>query len=223
MDNIQVKQDNISFSFNLEDPFILEFIDKYSYEFADAIDAYTEESLKTVLQMGMEEGLGMPGIADLIQDVFTDMSDYRAETIARTETIRASNAASEMAYIQSGVVEGKQWLVTDDEITCDRCMPLNGIVVGLGENFFEGEDSDNPYNDVPYPPLHPRCRCTTITVLKKDYEDLFNEYDIGTTSINGLFSIFKVGSGNFGNTGWIWKVRRNKQTKGLSSIYKKRK
>ena len=200
----------IEFSFNLENPWVDEFIDDYSYEFAGVVDAYTEESLKTVLQMGMEEGLAMNGIAKLVQDVFTMASDYRAEMIARTEVIRASNGATEMAYMQSGVVKGKQWLVTDDERTCPECIEMNGIIVDLGENFTEGDYPEDPYNDTPFPPLHPNCRCTTLSVLNDEFENEYanllaeEEVNTETASVNEGSVLRKIGtdsSGNYGHAG----------------------
>jgi len=84
---------------------------------------------------------------------------YRTETIARTETLRASNEGRNLAWAQ-GVEEGfidpdagKQWSAELDGRVCDRCSALNGVTVKLKGSFSAGD-----------PPLHPSCRCTVVLV-----------------------------------------------------------
>jgi SPP1 gp7 family putative phage head morphogenesis protein len=77
----------------------------------------------------------------------------RAQTIARTETMRASNEGQAQLWRQAqemGLLTGKEqkvWQVADP---CPICAPLDGERVGINEDFSVGQD----------PPLHPRCRCT---------------------------------------------------------------
>lgn len=79
----------------------------------------------------------------------------RALTIARTETMAASNhgqqelwdQAVERGYIPSTFQ--KMWITQLDEFTCPICAPMNGVRVGVQESFSIGD-----------PPAHPRCRCT---------------------------------------------------------------
>jgi len=94
--------------------------------------------------------------------------------IARTETIRASNFGAEEAYIQSGVVEGKEWLTAFDERTCTSCEEMGGKTSGkprtakLGQSFDVSDidmNFDYTEGEMPYPPLHPSCRCSLIAIL----------------------------------------------------------
>lgn len=77
----------------------------------------------------------------------------RAQTIARTETMRASNEGQAQLWAQArdkGLLTGKEqkvWLVSDP---CPICAALDGERVGLNEEFSIGSD----------PPAHPNCRCT---------------------------------------------------------------
>lgn len=81
----------------------------------------------------------------------------RALTIARTETMRASNEGQQQLWRQArqgGYLSPsvkREWIATDDERTCPICGPLDGVVVGLEEPFKLGLQA---------PPAHPRCRCT---------------------------------------------------------------
>lgn len=80
---------------------------------------------------------------------------YRTETIARTETLRASNEGRNMAWDQ-GLAEGyidpnatKKWSANAG--ACQLCSPLDGVTVPLKGTFPSGD-----------PPRHPNCRCTVL-------------------------------------------------------------
>ncbi|GAJ11721.1 unnamed protein product, partial [marine sediment metagenome] len=102
-----------------------------------------------------------------------DYIKNRAEMIARSETIYASNAGAELGYMQSGVVEGKKWLTAVDERTCNLCLDMDGRTAILGSTFDieslkedYGWEFDYSKGEMPHPPLHPRCRCTIIPIVK---------------------------------------------------------
>ena len=82
---------------------------------------------------------------------------YRTETIARTETLRASNEGRNLAW-QQGLDEGfinpnasKMWSAELDGRVCDLCAPLDGVIVPIKGSFSAGD-----------PPRHPNCRCTVL-------------------------------------------------------------
>jgi HK97 family phage portal protein len=64
-----------------------------------------------------------------IRGVFTDLSSWRATTIARTETVGGFNAASHVIAEASGVVVEREWLATDDDRTRDSHADLDGVRV----------------------------------------------------------------------------------------------
>jgi hypothetical protein len=87
----------------------------------------------------------------------------RAVMIARTETIRASNAGSQAVWDQAkkqgllGDETRKRWLVAFDERTCEICKEiarLNKAGVPLNSSF---QSSMGP---IEAPPAHPNCRCS---------------------------------------------------------------
>lgn len=88
----------------------------------------------------------------------------RAQTIARTETIRAAEAGRQEAWRQAqkrdllAFDQQREWLTADDERTCSLCLPLDGVRVALYQSFPGGIDS---------PPRHPSCRCTTVLVFDR--------------------------------------------------------
>ena len=82
---------------------------------------------------------------------------HRAEMIARTETMRASNMGQQLAWEaaadQGLLVESeirRVWIVTDDDRTCPRCLTLDDEQSELGGTFTEGNKEDWP--DVPRRP-----------------------------------------------------------------------
>ena len=122
-----------------------------------------------ILADGLEEELSINQIRRNIIDKFSDFNKSQAERITRTEVIKTSNLGAQDAFEQSGVVEGKQWLATEDDRTDEACLELDGKIVELDNNYFEKGDKfmgiDLSYSDVGYPPLHPNCRCVILPVI----------------------------------------------------------
>lgn len=95
---------------------------------------------------------------------------YRSETIARTETIRASSEGRQQAW-QQGLEDGfispyakKKWLAEFD--ACDICGPLGDMdPIPITDSFPSGE-----------PPAHPNCRCDVLLIDDpEDYEAMTDE------------------------------------------------
>lgn len=152
-------------SFDLDNPLWYEFIEDYPFEFASQVNEQTVTMLRAALSAGFEAGASMPRMAEIVREVFDVCTRYRSLLIARTETIRASNGAADMAYELSGVVEGKEWLTTDDDRLCPHCLEMNGKIVDVGGSFFDKGDKFTvggntmvlDYETVKHPPLHPNC------------------------------------------------------------------
>ena len=117
-----------------------------------AIDETTRERIRDLVVMAEDKGWSNGELASAIQEDAA-FSDSRAEMIARTETAFADIQGNLAGWEASGVVESKEWSVSQDEV-CDECMALDGQVVGLDEQFPDGD-----------PPLHPNCRCDLLPVV----------------------------------------------------------
>jgi hypothetical protein len=85
--------------FDVDIPGIRDFIDGWTYALSFDINDETISQLRDVLDAGINGGLGMVPIRNNVRDMFDDMNNYRAMRIARTEVIRASNYATEAAYL----------------------------------------------------------------------------------------------------------------------------
>lgn len=119
----------------------------------------------TVEQAGrMRIGLPKEKIDQMVQRYYERYLKYRAEMIARTETIRAAHFGQKETWRQAiaqkllSPLSPREWIVTPDDRLCEFCRPipkLNPEGVGMDEMF------QTPMGPTDGPPLHPHCRCTT--------------------------------------------------------------
>ena len=116
-----------------------------------AITRSTREALRGLTVTALEEGWSAAKFRDAIIGS-ESFSNARALMIARTEAAIAHNSGQLAAAIDSGVVEYKQWQVSDSEV-CDDCEENDEEIVAVGDTFSSGDDR---------PPLHPNCRCTLV-------------------------------------------------------------
>lgn len=87
---------------------------------------------------------------------------FRAETIARTEALRATNQGVQEAWRQA-ILDGKadaglvrrQWVVAKDERLCPTCSPVPGMNPERG--VLMDEPFKTPDGPVMLPPVHPNC------------------------------------------------------------------
>lgn len=131
--------------------------------------------LRKTLAQGLETAETIPELRKRVAGVFEGLERYSAERIARTETIWAWNEGAVQGYIQSGVVEKKQWLSAADDRSCDFCPQMDGKIISVEAYFFEKgskfEVGDRTlsfvYEDVGHPPLHPSCRCCIVPIVEE--------------------------------------------------------
>lgn len=94
---------------------------------------------------------------------------YRAETIARNETISASKQGQEGIW-QEAINQGylkpdeweRVWITTDDDRTCPECLEMDGKTAPLDGDF------DTPYGPIKTAHLHVQCRCDSTLRRKKE-------------------------------------------------------
>ena len=142
-------------SFDVTNPKVVAWLKKRCGNSIKGIADTTKDLLRKTLIEGVEAGESIPKLASRVKAVYEDAKGFRATRIARTEILSASNQGALQAYDQSGVVEKKEWLIAGD--ACEDCVPMQGEVVKLHDNFSCGVDS---------PPLHPNCRCTILPVIE---------------------------------------------------------
>jgi len=143
-------------------PFAIEeAIKENVLKFAQSMLTTDADVMAQIISDGIKNGNSIPEIRTLLASKFSDYTKMQAERITRTEIMRASNMAAEDAFIQSGVVESKQWLLAPG--ACPTCLPHSGKIVGLGSEFYTPDKSGFQDGN---PPVHPHCRCVLIPVVK---------------------------------------------------------
>ena len=118
------------------------------------------KAIKNEVIVGLNKGINYRTMSQNIDKKF-DTSYKNAERLVRTETAHIQNQATLMGYRDSGVVK-YEFLAVLDSRTSHTCASLNGEVFKT-ENAMEGEN---------YPPMHPRCRSTTVPY---EYSDVFSD------------------------------------------------
>jgi SPP1 gp7 family putative phage head morphogenesis protein len=172
--------------FDQTDPWAIAWIEQNAQNAAFSITTTQYEALKETLMTGIADGESIWTLRKRIEAAL-EIARNRAEMIARTEVLKASNRGSWLSYRQSGLVEGKAWLATYDQRTCEACSEMDGATMPLDEPFFKkgkphtfsnpgeafegiptegGVDMKFDYEEIQHPPLHPNCRCTLVAILK---------------------------------------------------------
>ncbi len=130
----------------------------------------TITALQSSLVQGQTAGESVGKLKKRVEQVYSDAKGYRAERIARTESLRASNSTAEMVYFQNGFTT-VEWLTNPG--ACQFCATYSGRTKTIGANFtnvgdvINGKDGGTmriEYNDIGTPPLHPNCTCSLVPV-----------------------------------------------------------
>jgi HK97 family phage portal protein len=189
---------------NITTEFASQYLLEWGGQLITQIDETTRQQLMASLSEGYDNGESVDELAKRVQSVYSIADSNRAEMIARTESIRASNSASVEAYRQSGVVVAKEWLTERDNRTCPFCNKLDGKAIGLNKNYFNKGDTfkakDENGNEVTLkielanvgePPVHPDCRCTTIPVIDTSTEAVGADDAILKSDVEELVTVAK--------------------------------
>lgn len=150
-------------------------------------DDYWSEARDTLTE-GLQEGESIEDLSARVMEA-VEVTRPRAEVIARTEILRASNEGSIVTMRASELGTSKTWLATPDARTRPSHRAADGQTVPMDQPFVLGGEVDDEGNvvaegvklDHPLDPLGPanetiQCRCTMTyeiadTLLPDDDED----------------------------------------------------
>lgn len=166
------------------DPYTLtieQFITDSSLKVSKEVNAETEKQIRATLAQGIRNEESIQQLTARVLDIMGNASTSRAAVIARTQAAMAQNYADVQAWVQSDVVEGKEWYTAHDDAVCGFCAEMDGKIIGLKKSFYDkGEeiafvDSKGhshtmtlDYRTIGEPPLHPNCKCVLLPVLKQE-------------------------------------------------------
>jgi len=134
---------------------------------SDDITQTTKDTIQAVLEQAAIEGFGFDEVVRRLQ--LPDMTDKRARLIARTETVGAANAASNVAAQDSGLKMDKIWISARDNRVRFHHAEVNQHTVAMNDDFIVGGlpmsfpgDKRGGANNVC------NCRCTHAFIPKRD-------------------------------------------------------
>lgn len=160
------------FDFNLQDPLALAWIEAKKVKLVKEATAYTLEQVSDAVVEGVGQavagGFGagetIAQITDRIDEVYKFAVDSRAERIARTEVLGASNAGAFDGMEETGV-EQKGWLSSRDARVRDTHQALEAAgPVGIHDLFLSPSGAALQYPGDPQggPAEIINCRCALV-------------------------------------------------------------
>jgi len=128
----------------------VDWAQKYCAQLVTKMDDETKSRLAQIISDGIQNKRGIEGLSRDIRKEFEDMSKFRADMIAQTETNQALSQAA-MDKMQEMGVDGKEWIVIGDERVCEICMGNEADgVIPINQQFSSGHMQT---------PGHVNCRC----------------------------------------------------------------
>lgn len=134
---------------------------------ADDLTQTTKDVIQAVLNEAATEGFGFDEVVRRLRS--PELTAKRARLIARTETVAAANAASNIAAQDSGLLMDKIWISARDNRTRPHHREVNQNVVGMSEVFKVGSfDMQFPGDKAGGAAECCNCRCTHAFIPKRD-------------------------------------------------------
>lgn len=164
MEGGQRAADGLGLGFDVFDESVLQAMERRRDLLSDRVTRTTRAVLDAqLLQAGVEGGESVEELAGRIKAVFADLADWRAVTIARTETVGGYNAASHVVARESGLVVKRQWLATQDDRTRASHNRVNGETVEGTDSYYSNGllhpgDPSGPARETV------RCRCVELFI-----------------------------------------------------------
>lgn len=130
---------------------------RHAREAAGFLKGRVDNSMRVAVNDAMQAKLRTPGysLQDFINDTAPYMDETRAQMIARTESTRAVNKATEdlaRSMEAAGYQVVEIWKTKQSTTVCPDCAALEGRI--RGDGWYE------------YPPLHPNCDCDVYVKLR---------------------------------------------------------
>ena len=158
---------------------IQRFLETEPLKASTTITEETKKQIRAALSQGMMNGDSLHELTEKVNQIFGYAAQDRAYKIAESETTRSQGFADVEAWKQSGQVTAKCWYTSKDERVCKFCGAMHKRTVSIDDNFYNKGDAmivpregktdavlNFNYEDIAHQPLHVRCRCVLLPVMK---------------------------------------------------------
>jgi len=143
--------------------------------FVNEINSTTSNKLGELIQKAVNEGMGLDAVKTEVELLFNrwsygaeDITEARSESIARTEVGAVANSTYKQNYAGNDLIDGYEWLATDDASTRPAHNQADGQIVLKGEKFnVGGEMLEYPCDDSGSAENTINCRCVILPHFKE--------------------------------------------------------
>lgn len=180
-----------------QDKLALQFARDYNFGLIQRLNDDTIHQIKNTIISGFLSGDHPNIIAPKILNVAEERLDestfspkQRATMIARTEVSRVQNTGILQSYVNEGYTEVKI-LTAEDNNVCTTCLKY-AFHFNDDEITYENRGKEKVHNIIKlikngnFPPFHPLCRCTYLSVWKSKREHPENPHVINLTPLKFL-------------------------------------
>lgn len=189
--------DRFGISFDLVSPILQEHIEQFAGERIADINATTLNELRGTLAAGIEAGESIDKLAERISKTFDNASGYRAELIARTETVRSANLAQRFVWEATGLPLVVEWIATRDGRVRPAHLALDKKIIDMDESF-KFDASLEPYKsgktkspgDSGVAAHDCNCRCTVAALDPDDVDEDDNAVGLGQEKADAIWRAF---------------------------------
>lgn len=129
----------VKLGFDVKNPKLAAYFDGYMAELSGGVTDTTRGQVTDAIRKGLDEGEGIPQIANRIRQAGDEFSGYRSKLIARDQTLKASRGASYLQAKQSGVVKSKTRRSAGDSRVRPEHRAIDGETVPINEPYSNGE------------------------------------------------------------------------------------
>lgn len=165
----------------------------YNYNLIKKLDGELRRSIKNRIFQGLISGENPRALAPKLAELgieplpnTTLSARQRAVMIARTEVSRAQNTGILQSYVNEGYEEVKI-LTAEDENVCYICLK-NAYEFSDDEVVYSNRGDERVHNiqdmikKKQWVPLHPNCKCTYLSIWKRDRNPPNNPYTVDLTN-----------------------------------------
>lgn len=137
-------------------------------QIAGDFNSETVKEIQKTLAQGTANNETLVQLKKRIEAVYDGPKGWKAERIARTEALKASNESAAQVYFENGFSELK-WFVNPN--ACEFCVTMANQVRAINSSYKSvgdvvtseaGNQLRIEYRDIATPPLHPNCKCSEI-------------------------------------------------------------
>lgn len=184
--------------FSDTDKLALEFVREYNFALIRKLDNDTRDHIRNIITSAVVGGENPRSVAPKIMDTVgtrligsTFTPAQRAVMIVRTEISRTQNTGILQSYVNEGYTEVKILTAEDDNV-CYTCLSYayefneeEGVIFAN-----HGKEKVHNINELikgeMFPPFHPNCRCTYLSIWSSKGEPPKNPYQINLTPMRFL-------------------------------------